>query len=297
MIFKPKQVNQTLKTELTNNQNNDQNHRLENKKDFNPTTFNIIKNEIRMKYVSIGFWIIIFIMSLVGIAYNALIHLNTDSIGVGFYFLFAVPTFISLFYLVKNIVKVLQWKKIKRKYQNNFTQEDVSSSPIFAELYRYLVLKRLRFTWFIIFFFTYFGLFNLLVLLLKDQVIEVGNVISSSQDRSGFNIHFIIDFSKIFNEWFKNTNLLLIINLLIMSSTLTFYLFTLFFDKKRANDIIDNFGSNQTAVQLQNVVEERRVQENKTWIKTYFIIFALIILFPFVLFIYLIYRGIIRRKK
>ncbi|WP_416374091.1 MSC_0882 family membrane protein [Mycoplasmopsis cynos] len=113
------------------------------------------------------------------------------------------------------------------------------------------------------FFLTYFGLFNLLVLILKDQVWEVGNNFDKNSATNGINFHFIIDFAKINISLFGNVNLLLIIDGCIIVGAIALYVLIILYDKKRIQDIQGNFGSSEAAISVKNLVEKRRQKENK----------------------------------
>ncbi|WP_322960326.1 MSC_0882 family membrane protein [Mycoplasmopsis cynos] len=298
-MFKPKRSGQELElntAQFNIEKNKESKIYLDPQKQLSPNTYSVIKKEKRVRILSAIFWGLIFSACFIGILLNVTLTLNKEDKKIGYYFLLAIPFIISFLYMVKSLIKISGWKKVQTSFRQSYSNADASASSMFVDIYQALVLKKLRLSWGLAFFLTYFSLFNLLVLILKDQVWEVGNNFDKNSATNGINFHFIIDFAKINISLFGNVNLLLIIDGCIIVGAVALYVLIILYDKKRIQDIQGNFGSSEAAISVKNLVEKRRQKENKAWMRTYIIIFILVILLPFVLLIYLIYKKIVRRK-
>lgn len=295
-MFKPKNSAQDLEIKTAQYQINQTKIHEDPKKQLNPATYTVIKKEKRMRIFSSIFWGSIFFFSIIGILFNVFFHLESENKGIGFYILLSIPTIISFGFMTKSLIRVSGWKKAEASYRVSYSAGDSVSSSMFAEIYQSLVLKKLRMTWALIFFLTYFGLFNIIILALKDQVIEVGTNFNNAEVTNGFNIHFLIDFKKRFEITFGNVNVLLIVNAIVILSFVAIYILILLYDKKRIQDILMNLGSTENQTAVKNAVELKRKSENKAWIRTYIVIFVLVVLIPFVLILFLIYKKFIRKK-
>ncbi|WBP84036.1 MSC_0882 family membrane protein [Mycoplasmopsis edwardii] len=300
-MFRPKRPNEglELKTAQVNLQNNNERKLYTDpQKQLNPQTYTIIRKERNVRVISAIFWGLIVLGSIIGMLTNFLWYfINEKSNGiVTYYILLAFPLLISFMFMTKSLIKVSGWSKVRNNFRTNYLQADASSSSMFVDIYQALVLKGLRLTWGLVFFLTYFGLFNIIILALKDQIWEIGSNFDGNTTSNGFNVHFLIDFSKWFKTAFGNVNLLLIIDLCVILGVIALYVLVILYDKKRIQDIQANFGTGENAIAVKKLVEERRRAENKAWIKTYIIIFVIVVLIPLVLILFLIYKKFIRRK-
>ncbi|MCU9931201.1 hypothetical protein NW733_00130 [Mycoplasmopsis felis] len=69
------------------------------------------------------------------------------------------------------------------------------------------------------------------------------------------------------------------------------------FDKKRLQDLYHHLYENENTIKFIETVQLLKKNENRMWLKIYIVIFILVVLLPTVLIIYLVYKGLIRRRK
>ncbi|QKT05691.1 MSC_0882 family membrane protein [Mycoplasma sp. OR1901] len=307
-MFKPKQNNTNsvnmetgqIPVNLQTSQINNSSMFVDPQKQLNPATYSIIKKEKRIRYLSFFLWGTLFLLSLIAIGVNYYLNTSVDkNNGIGWYVLIGFILLLSFSVSVKSLIKISGWKNVERNYRSNYSNGDAASSTMFADLYKTLTLKSLRLTWLFVFFATYFILFNLAIVILYFGIkdITIGRPFNESETNGSLNFHMYVDLVKNLDKTFGNTKTLLGINGGVFAGIFALYLFITLYDKKRIQDVKAQFGTAESAIAVMKLVEERRATENKAWIKTYIIVFVLVVLLPLVLIIYLAYRGIIRKGK
>ncbi|VEU58646.1 MSC_0882 family membrane protein [Mycoplasmopsis gallinacea] len=286
------EFNFKLDTETQKPQNSEANTTVykDPKGQLSPAAFAVIKKESRIRIYSIIFWAILFLGAAVGLLLNYLLNTRKDpNSGILLYVAFAALGFFTFWFFVKNIIKLKSWKNVERNYRESYNIGDSSSSTTFAEAYRTLNLKSLRLKWFYGFYVTYMGLFILIVALLKNQVWQI------DPQYSWLTIKGELNFPKLFEIWFGNTNALLIILGIVSAAITALFVLALLYDKKRIVEIQSFLGDK--SIDVVNAVNNDLKSENKAWRRLYIIVFILLVLLPLAIIIYLIYRKVLSRRK
>ncbi|WP_036458960.1 MSC_0882 family membrane protein [Mycoplasma leonicaptivi] len=307
MLLNPRNSQKTLEISLQQSStelNDELNKKIieDPQKQLSPTTFAIILKEKRIRILSLIISLIIFVGSSVGLVLNFFVFTEQHKLGygIGNYIGFGIGILISFYLMINSLIKISGWRKAEQAYRNKHRNGDVASSSMFTDLYQALVLKKVRISWFLTFFLVYFGTFTLIIFLLKDQIWEIGSPVESSESgnvKNGFAFHFVIDFRERFVQTFGNVNVLLIISVVIILCVILFYVFTVLYDKKRIQDIRSNLGTSDVLIKVIEIVENRRKNENKAWLRFFAVVFILTYFLPLTLLIFFIYKGFIRRKK
>ncbi|MCU9934009.1 hypothetical protein NWE61_02240 [Mycoplasmopsis felis] len=98
------------------------------------------------------------------------------------------------------------------------------------------------------------------------------------------------------DEAFGNTKNFVIINSVVLLVSFASVIAFVLFDKKRLQDLYHHLGENENTIKFIETVQLLKKNENRMWLKIYIVIFILVLL-PTVLIIYLVYKGLIRRRK
>ncbi|QGZ97399.1 hypothetical protein GE118_01145 [Mycoplasma sp. NEAQ87857] len=266
---------------------------------INSDLYSTLVRERKIRLFSILVYLTFFIGSIVAGVINFVLNtkkvvIDNDksaSLGIGWYVLIGAALLISLVFLIKNILKYKNLNATERKIRQNIEHKDTPTYSVFYEIYQGIVFKKLRLNWLFLFFITYFGLFTLLIFLLKDQHIVIGKEGTSG----AFNFFLDIKFHNVFDKWFGNVEVLAYSLLGVIGGVSL--LFTIFkiYDLKRLN-ALKNHLSGEVAANFFATIEASKKQENRAWLKTYIIIFVLVVLLPLALILFLIYKKVIRRK-
>ncbi|TPR53528.1 MSC_0882 family membrane protein [Metamycoplasma neophronis] len=253
------------------------------------TLLSIFRKEVVSKTFAMLFWLIFVIASIAGaIATYFLITAKEDSKsnGAGYYTLCGIIFLFSLILFIVYAVKLTALKMASRSLRTNIDTVDANIGFHLFELYRSLVLKKLRIIWIYAFFLTYYGIFNLIVFGLSKAGIW-------SYSKQG--VDFQINFPELLKKAFGNVNILLIIGASIICGITLLFIIIQIHLMRRINEVKYNLGGN--VLQLTEIVKNDRKNENKNWLISYWIIFAIVFLVPLLLIGYLIWKGVIRKKS
>lgn len=267
------------------------------------TNLTIINKERTIKNITMMFWILVFLLSGALALYTYLSftrHIQTRNVGIGYYVLSGFGGLISLFYIGKTFIKLSGWKRAIKTMAQSDSKLNSPSTTLFLELYKGLVIKRVRTFWFMMFLFTYFGLFTLIVFLLKDLILEIGSQFEKTKDgnvQNGFQFYMVVDFKTRLKNAFGNVNLMLAINLGILIGSLAMFLFMTLQDGRRLQDVKMALGNEPAIIEMFKITEEKRKTENILWIKIYLLSIGLFIILPIILILWGFYRRVIRGKK
>ncbi|WP_369085672.1 MSC_0882 family membrane protein [Metamycoplasma spumans] len=290
-LFKKK--NQTENSELTNVTNSPKltfDDEVEISPEKRATIRKIFKREYNAKLFSSLVWFTVLIASIIGVLLTYfLITAKSENKkdGIGYYILSGGILILSLIVFIVYAIKLNAIKVVSRSLKDEKNRVDANVGLHLYETYRSLVLNKLRWIWLFVFFITYYGLFNLIVYgLWKAGEIKI-------EKASGINIS--INLEKIMESAFKNVTVLLIIGGAIIGAITVLFIFSQIHFLRRINEVKYNLGSN--VIEIVNSVKNDRRKENKSWIISYFVIFAIVFLIPLLLIGYLVWKGVIKRKS
>ncbi|VEU76273.1 MSC_0882 family membrane protein [Mycoplasmopsis columboralis] len=298
-MFKPKISNNTVELQQSNKLEHSiaQQEKIINKyqdpqRMLSSDTFRILKKEKNIRKVALIFWWILLIICLSGMIMNYSFNTAKEpSSGIYYWIGLGLLLAISLFYFAKNLIRLSAWKSIERKYRESFSSGDIAASTTFADLYKDISRKVINLTWIYTFFMTYFGLLELIVF----GLYKAEKIIIKTSETSAIKIDSTIDLVKLLDNGFGNTQVFLIIGLLSMVVISVLYFGLYLYDKKRIQDI-KMFIVNDTA-EFLSMVEDSKKSLNKGWRNFYIVVFVLVVLLPIAIFVYLLWRGVLRFKK
>ncbi|UUD36169.1 hypothetical protein NPA08_04440 [Mycoplasmopsis citelli] len=298
-MFQPKNSNDTVEMYSSNEL---QKHINEQEKIINkyqdpqqtlsPVTYKVIQKEKRILKITAIFWILIILATLASALSNYLINTRIEpSSGIFNWILIGIAFVLSVYMLFKKLIRIKDFKNIEKRYRENVVIGDIAASTVFADLYKSLSKRVVTYTWLYVFFMTFFAL-NLLFLFLLNRA---GLWEFKTSPESSFRIEFTINFKKMFTSWFGNTNAVLIIGLVIVILITILYLYLNLYNRSRIFDVKSLIVHD--SAQFITEADQAKKSLNKAWRNTYIIIFILVYVLPFALFLFLLWRGIIRRKK
>ncbi|QDF65131.1 MSC_0882 family membrane protein [Mycoplasma nasistruthionis] len=277
---------------------NNVNYQADPKGELPKALYNTFKRERRISLIAMLFWLSVLLISIAGIIATYLVCRfslqNDQNKGIIYYLFSSVLLLISLIYTVKSSIKRTSWKRGEQKTRDDYAKGNISSISVFQDTYRSLSFKMLRLNWILAFFLTYFGLFTIIITILYNQSTpwQIGH---KPVDNSSFSFFIELKWPEVLNNGFGNTKLLLILSTVFIGIVCVLFTLVRVFDLKRIAEIKENLGADSATI--INAVATEKKSENKAWIKSYTIVFIIVVLIPLILFIYLVWRGIIRRGK
>ncbi|BBU47917.1 MSC_0882 family membrane protein [Mycoplasmopsis felis] len=288
------------KTNKPNNiQTNEQKQDIQVEVKINDDFLKIIKKEKIINRVNAWFWTIILLTTLLCVFlnywFNTRINVNN---GIFIYILLGIPFLISIGLSIKYAIIISGWKKSEKRYLKDPSQKNIANS-IFMDTYKNLNLKIVRLKWLFAIFSTYLLLFILIISLLYWQIksIELGTLPVKEGEQNPTGFYLSIDFIQKLDEAFGNTKNFVIINSVVLLVSFASVIAFVLFDKKRLQDLYHHLGENENTIKFIETVQLLKKNENRMWLKIYIVIFILVVLLPTVLIIYLVYKGLIRRRK
>lgn len=262
-----------------------------------PSTFRIIKKEKNIRIISIVFWLVVFLSSLLVILLTKFIPTLKQYSAAGIFILFGILLFISFILLVKNSIDYTSWSRVVKNLRESFSNGDASANVLFHKTYRNLIIKNVRLMWLVIFFETYYGLFTLITFLLYRYFIAdeagSGKIIVGSPESQ---LYFTFDVRQFLMSFYNGSPFLfLVFSIIALLSAIGIYTFVWMYDRKRQNDLINYIG--ESAHEIFEKVNLSKEKENKMWLKIYIFTFCILVILPLFLLILFIWKNIIRRKK
>ncbi|UUM19773.1 MULTISPECIES: MSC_0882 family membrane protein [unclassified Mycoplasma] len=298
-MFRPKTSNDTVELQPTNQleKSIQEQEKVINKyqdpnKQLSPATYRIIHKEKTILKFGIAFWVLILLATITAGLCNYFLNTAKNPNSGILNWIIIVIVFLTTFYLlVKNLIRLSAFKNVERRYRESFSNGDIAASTLFADLYKSISLKLISYTWLYVFFMTFFALFVLIIYLLYN----VGEWELKTSENSAIKFELHLNFQEIFKGWFGNTIAFLWVSLFVIISVTLLYIFILLYNKKRIADV--KILIVYEAAQFITAVDQSKKSLNKAWRNTYIIIFILVYVLPFALMLFLIYRGVLRRKK
>ncbi|AZG68474.1 MSC_0882 family membrane protein [Mycoplasma struthionis] len=184
----------------------------------------------------------------------------------GWYVIPVIFLLISSVYFVSQSLELSGIKKSVSMYRDNLRMGSSVTPPFITLLYRKLVLRQVYYTWLVIGFLFYVGIFTLVLWALKDRTFGK------------------LDFKKWIHETFKDPNLIIYILCGIMAGVLVIFIINAIFRKKRIIDIQSFFGD---AIMNYSEVAEKRSEANRRCVKYFFLSILLILVIPIIVYIIL----------
>lgn len=299
-MFKPKTSDTTVEIQTTNSlkdivqpSENLSSKHSDPKRVLSDETYTIIKKEKNVRNASVIFWSFILLFIVIGLVLNGIINTwkQGPEYGIGYWILLSFLFLISFYFFGKNLIKVLGWKKVEKRYRESFQLGDIAASTTFADLYKSLIKKNVSQNWIFTFIITYGGIFLAIIFglaMLEEIVIE-------TPEGSLFDLKLHYKVLESMNRAFGSTTILLVSGAIILLLITILFIFIKLYDKKRIQDAI-------LFIQVDNAkiagdAEKSARNLNKIWRNTFIVTFILTILLPFALIVFLIWKGIIKVKK
>ncbi|WP_416907530.1 MSC_0882 family membrane protein [Mycoplasmopsis citelli] len=215
---------------------------------------------------------------------------------INFEFQYTVAVFLNIYNAVSFVLvlaKFLDFKLINNSFRlwRESLIKDIQitsdKSAIFFKKYLSLNKFLVHLIWINIFLLTFYGLFILIIYLLKDVDTTLGSVQS--------NFHWRLNIKDGLKNSFGNVALFCLINLIILASTMFISALSYVFVKYRINLISGTFSSELT--KYETLVKQHTSQIQKYWFYFYVFCVLFLIFIPLTLLLYRIIKKIFTRKK
>ncbi|MEA4333938.1 MULTISPECIES: MSC_0882 family membrane protein [unclassified Mycoplasma] len=256
----------------------------------------LFKREKKLALLSFSIWFSIFCLCIVATIINYFVNTFNSkpphTQGIAWYIGISIIFLISLSLWIKALTRRKSWVKTEEITKNSYINGTQMNGVLIAEAYRAITLKMLRLSWIYAFFLTYIGLFIAVVCLLyftSPWEVNMG------QEGSWIYINSKVEWTDILDNAFGSTkNMLIILGTTIAATAIVFTILRIYDRKRQAEIKLAILNNPEEVVAKTNT--DRRL-ENKAWIKAYIIVFILVVLLPLTVFLYLIWKGVIKRGK
>ncbi|QNM93664.1 hypothetical protein H9M94_00080 [Mycoplasma sp. Pen4] len=304
-MFRPKNTSpssvQQLTAEVPATINEEQNRieEVDSNEILSRPLANTLKREKRIVWFAFWFWFGIFIAAWIGVLMNYFLNTipgqkeSNPTQGLAWYIMFALIILISFALFIKATFKISAIKKTLVACRESTQSGDIfAANTTITDIFRATTMKKMRLSWIFAFVITYFGLFNLIILMFLNIYGGIWEIHSNS---ASFKYDITINWWAIFDNAFGNVKTLLWVDLGVAFGIITLFVFTNLYDTKRIMDLKKYLG--QDANTIITTVNSDKSSENKAWFKVYIIVFVLVVLMPLALLLFLLWRGIIRKGK
>ena len=186
-----------------------------------------------------------------------------SSIVAFFSLLFCI---LSIYMFIIELIELIGISRSVVFYRESIRRGAISTPPFITLLYRKLIMKQVRRTWFVVAIIFYVGLFTLIFYGLKDV------------DWKG------LHFKKWIDNTFKNPMAVVYVLCAIMLVSLILHIALTIFRKKRLVDIQSFFGNE---VMDYNDLQEKKSKAHRFYAKIFFISILVLLIIPFIIYIVL----------
>lgn len=191
---------------------------------------------------------------------------NDGKVKWGHYIIPVILLGLSIYMFIIELIELIGISRSVVFYRESIQRGAISTPPFITLLYRKLIMKQVRRTWFVVAIIFYVGLFTLIFYGLKDV------------DWKG------LHFKKWIDNTFKNPMAVVYVLCAIMLVSLILHIALTIFRKKRLVDIQSFFGNE---VMDYNDLQEKKSKAHRFYAKIFFISILVLLIIPFIIYIVL----------